>query len=371
MSGNYYQILGVGPKASPDEIRAAYKKLALKYHPDVNQGSKDSEERFKEVLEAYQTLSDPQKKDLYDLRLFYKAFTQGGPTAKPGAGQPDPVYRGTPKTGYERERAEYRRRRPDREAYREYKGPPQREPWTLHTVALSLLVMGSFVMIALWFGWMMNQYTARQAFEKGQYQRAIELDDEYGEAYYARFKARQVNMPTETRLLLKDLNLAIRFTDEIPGMWYLERSRLFFQLDSLERCQADIKAALVTEPGLDSAWLAMGDFQLFTLKKPVEALLHYDSCLKIRPNSFEAQYGKSLCHYKLKQFAPSIASFTKCLDLNPDLGELFFYRGSAQLALGKQKEACMDLDQALNMGVDDAKPLVDAYCLKVLGIEEN
>lgn len=370
VSGNYYQILGVGPKASPDEIRAAYKKLALKYHPDVNQGSKESEERFKEVLEAYQTLSDPQKKDLYDLRLFYRAFTQGGESARPSGGQPDPVYRGTPRTGYERERADYRRRQQDRQAYREYRGPAESNHLTLHTVALTLLVLGSFAMISLWFGWMMNKYTARQALEQGQYQRALELDDEYGEAYYARFKARQGIMASESRLLLKDLSLAIRYTDEIPGMWYLERSRLYFKLDSLPRCEADIKAAIVTDPSLDSAWLAMGDFQLFTLEKPAVALVYFDSCLKIRPNSFEAQYGKGLSHYKLKQFVPSITAFSRCLDQSPDVGQLFFLRGSAELALGRKKEACIDLDQALNLGVDEAKPLVDAYCLKELGIEQ-
>src|SRR6266498_184311 len=63
---DYYKILGVDRKASEDEIRKAYRKLAMQYHPDRNPNDKQAEDRFKEINEAYQVLSDQKKRAYYD-----------------------------------------------------------------------------------------------------------------------------------------------------------------------------------------------------------------------------------------------------------------------------------------------------------------
>ena len=66
MKRDYYELLGLAKGADPSAIKKAYRKLAKKYHPDTNPGDKEAEKKFKEITEAYNILSDPEKKKLYD-----------------------------------------------------------------------------------------------------------------------------------------------------------------------------------------------------------------------------------------------------------------------------------------------------------------
>src|SRR6516225_6952370 len=84
---DYYGILGVKKTATPEEIRKAFRKLARKHHPDVNPGDKKAEEKFKDLSEANDVLSDPKKRKIYDQLGFYsdnidpaaaEAYARGG-----------------------------------------------------------------------------------------------------------------------------------------------------------------------------------------------------------------------------------------------------------------------------------------------------
>jgi DnaJ-class molecular chaperone len=86
MANNFYNILGVSESASPDDIKKQFRKLAKQFHPDRNKGNKAAEARFKELSEAYDTLSDPKKKAEYDQFLKYGAYANAGPHAAGGPG---------------------------------------------------------------------------------------------------------------------------------------------------------------------------------------------------------------------------------------------------------------------------------------------
>ena len=92
---DYYELLGVKKSASAEDIRKAFRKLARKYHPDVNPGDKAAEEKFKTISEANDVLSDPKKRKIYDQLGFYsdnidpaaaEAYARGGPTGAGGFG---------------------------------------------------------------------------------------------------------------------------------------------------------------------------------------------------------------------------------------------------------------------------------------------
>ena len=82
---DYYEVLGISRSADKDAIKKAYRKMAKKYHPDSNEGNPDAEEKFKEVTEAYNVLSDPEKKKLYD-QFGHAAFEEGAGGAGYGEG---------------------------------------------------------------------------------------------------------------------------------------------------------------------------------------------------------------------------------------------------------------------------------------------
>src|ERR1700745_38153 len=86
---DYYEVLGVPRKASAKDIRSAFRKQARKYHPDLNPGDKSAEEKFKQLQEAYDVLSDAKKRQMYDQHGFYSESFNPGAVPPHGSGDDD------------------------------------------------------------------------------------------------------------------------------------------------------------------------------------------------------------------------------------------------------------------------------------------
>jgi len=99
LANDYYQTLGVSKSASDDELKRAYRKLALKYHPDRNPGDKQAEENFKKVSEAYDVLRDPEKRKMYD-QFGTTGFQKGFPGGTQGFGFDPRQFGGQHDTSY-------------------------------------------------------------------------------------------------------------------------------------------------------------------------------------------------------------------------------------------------------------------------------
>ena len=101
MAANYYDILGISRSATEKDVRQAFRRLARQYHPDVNPGDKAAEQKFKEINEAYEALSDPEKRKKYDRFGENWKYADRMPQddGRPGAGQFRWDFRGDPHAG--------------------------------------------------------------------------------------------------------------------------------------------------------------------------------------------------------------------------------------------------------------------------------
>lgn len=385
MEPNFYQILGVSYRATHDEIKAAYKKLALKYHPDRNQGSQFHEEHFKKIVEAYQTLSDKRRKDTYDLKLFYgaaKATFSGGARTQTSSNQgsrqhqnaqngqnaqgpefTNPYRRGMGGTGgrynYAGRNKEYASRKKDYANEWTIFSWLER-PWSMHTYAIVLAVAGSLVMAWLWASSIKARRDAEYFYAIGDYAMAIETDRQYAPAYFER--ARLYFQEGKFDKSRADLNAAIRFSDNQDPQYYLLRAELNKRDKDFKAAETDLVAAGNLLPDSDSIFAGLGFLQIRYLEDPLRAEPNLRRALNLNRRNTRAWMGLGLVNLKNQHPVEAIPNFEQALRTDSTSHELLYFLGVSKLAAGRTIEGCNDLQAAARAGNMLAANYMSKHC---------
>jgi curved DNA-binding protein CbpA len=361
---NYYEVLGVSPYATPTEIKAAYKKMAVLYHPDKNLNNKIAEDKFKLVNEAYQTLGNEHKKSIYDQKLLYQE------EVKPYQAH---ATRQTQKKNY----TTFRRRTP-----KGYAPSPQ-----LHFLALGSFVLG-LVLVWLIYTFIQNHYSNKNyaaallfyknknfqaAFEKA-YEAVLQNDNNI-QAYYLRgllfadyFKQPKNAIPCFTRCILYGRDAAPTEKDkltlgELPD-FYAQRAKCYYNLGEYSRSVADFEQVLKIRPDEETALATIANVYLYKQNRLQLANQYYQKILTKNPVSTDALLGQAIIHYSIGNYNFCIAELEKLSITEENNKTLHYYLGKSYLKYKKDTAvACLQFEKAALLGMNEAKDLLH-WCKK-------
>lgn len=376
----YYELLGVSSDANATEIKAAYKRMAMLYHPDRNPDNAEAEEHFKVINEAYETLSDPAKRDAYDnpFGAFFTAFSQ---TDSASASSSDGEYSSesddNDDEGEEEETVYYYRVRRRRVVQHDREGDRNYTFSVLKTIGIVACFIGAVAAIALPFASYMNTlaaeeeiHSARKYIEDGnflsarmQLEQAIEHKPEDPEIYS--LQAEIFAQKNEHNAQKSQLEKAL---------WYAEQNEDYQTLpyiialaDFHESLGHYTKAAeyLVRSASHgrgEAHTFRLGELYLYKLRRYKEAIALFDSLAGNEQFRKRALLLRATAFLFGGNYSEAEQAFEKAETLLPNDGELMYYK--AFLILEHEKDtstACNLWRKAAALGLSKAQEYADFY----------
>ena len=379
---NYYHVLGLTEDASPEEIKAAFKRLAVKYHPDKHPGRPEMEEKFKEINRAHQVLSDEYEKARFDVKLKYRQFSQT--ESRPYSYQP-------PHSDYwkNRNRARYASGKID---YR------QNAIATAYAFGITFLI-ALVVMSAIWIKSSYDEHQlekllaerrttygeARDFFNAGDYKTAFELMTSL-----KYFRSDERDMKNFKNSMLDNIiskgdekfengnyegaialyELVQEFAPDLP--FYELRQKLadaYKETSQPEKAIEILKKFLVGEYEIISSLVKIAEIHRDKLNNPEEALDHLLIAHKLAVKRYKTFYGEGYALVIDEKYVPrshfdlytNLADLyneledpemaIKAADWNkyvwPDSAISFITTANAYAALGQTSKACLEFQEAL------------------------
>lgn len=351
---DYYKILGVDYQASPKAIQKAFHRLAKELHPDKNPHDLAAAERFKKVSEAYVTLSDPQKKNQYDLKLRYGAYASFITHAQ---------YRAA---------TARRRRTVSRFFYRRRRGfSRQARLWGGFSVIAIILVV-AFTTIFL------TSYNAQYDFQRGltNYQ-----NQRYSSAYFnlkesispfnpylaaAHLLMAEICFSQQRNVTLIKAHIEKAYraspSDSINArLLYLE-GKVDYRQGHHQSAYQRFRDATTFLPEFDSATYQMGELDLFVFARFDRALVHFQTLAKNNPENHEALLASAYCHQKLEQHQKAITEIDKFLLTRRDVGMAHYIKAISAQSLNLREISCANYLEAHRLNVPAALDSLNSYC---------
>lgn len=400
MASTFYEVLGVSRFASDADIKKAFKELAKKYHPDKHPGEKFYEEHFKKINEAYQTLSNPQARQRYDLRINY---TQSTPP---------------PRQQYNQSANQQQPTAQKQTTYSNYKKPQGNRSSASQKKLNKYYVyigVGAFVFIlaSAWFYNFMNEYASKEYYAEGLKEEkkgnnveamgyffsSLEKDlynpkvnEKVGDIYSKLAHNNSIELfYFDLELQKKDIDASLdeesaelykkmKSIDSLAAMYY---NRAFENYESdedkrrvgLKRIRTDIKignfreamvaaSQIINYPDAkrdDSVLYYQAEIN-FQMKNYTEARRQYMSFYGLHQKSSDALTRAALCHYNEGNEDLAIGQLNKNIAQFPEKGEAYYFKGEIARRNQDSISSCILFYKADSLNVLAAKPAIYKYC---------
>ncbi|RDC65862.1 tetratricopeptide repeat protein [Adhaeribacter pallidiroseus] len=337
MNQNYYTVLEVNPSATAIEIKAAYKRLARQYHPDKHQGNSLFEEKFKEVNQAYQVLSDEKKRALYDWQLQY-LLTQ---------------LRAMQQTQYQ---TQVRTREPATYAERHYRNIPRRQ-FQRKDLKIVIGIFVGIIIASLLVKLLMDHITgmsnyraAVQYIKAEQWSRAhslltktIYFKPNFADAYSRRAQI-EMNIYENYPAAISDLNEAIQKTKQPAAELFYDKGRCYEKLRRDTLAETQMTRAIQVNQVYAPAYFERGMIRATFLNTYPQAIQDFSSFLKLPRTDVnkrsEALLYRGYCYYLLGKPDKALPDYQLALTNKAQNGRLLYLIGKAYYDLDRKAEAC-------------------------------
>jgi|GEM_PF-6336107 len=401
---NLYTILGIGETAGIDEIKKAYKRLAIKYHPDKNPGNLIAEERFKAINNAYQILSDAQKRAQYDLLVNYHQFQQTT-TYTDHNNQYSRTYK---HASYEERR---QRARNYAASYTAERKKVARESMTIGTILIVslLVIVGIYAFVESYIDTKKEEETnalvaARVAiiesyYDKEDFRAAFEEVDLLISGWPIHPATRglrerlmvSLNNKAEGAYDLKEYDKALEYYLVLQDFdKYLEKdfdfkiAKCFAEQGMYDEAISKLKKIIDSNPNDLQAWCEIGKVHYHGKQDYMEANKYIDYAKNLAISFYEQRYGKAypmllepsslskvhfdifhqsaLIQKELNNLKEAINDCSWASFLRPENGEIDYLRAQCEYMFGNTSDACIYLSKAKQKSYTIEGENTLAYC---------